>query len=90
MRVRRGPLFPVFRLAAALCSLLLVLTVARDYATTSQAASTLVNLTTQSGGATTLVAPNAAPLMTPTPEGSLEAYGAPPRMARHRVIVRLG
>ena len=30
---RRGPLFPVFRLAAALCTVLLVLAVARDYTT---------------------------------------------------------
>ncbi len=76
MRARRGPLFPVFRLAAALCTVLLVLTVARDYAASGLAASAVANVTSQGGGATSLSAPNAAPLMTPSPEGSLEAYGA--------------
>ena len=75
-RARRGPLFPVFRLAAALCTLLLVLTVARDYATSSLGAAAVANVTTQGGGASTVVAPNVAPLLTPSPEGSLEAYSA--------------
>ncbi len=75
-RARRGPLFPVFRLAAALCTVLLVLAVARDYTTSGLAASAVAGLTTQSSGASTVLAPNAAPLMTPSPEGSLEAYGA--------------
>jgi anti-sigma factor RsiW len=74
VRVRRGPLFPVFRLAAALCTVLLVLAVARDYAASSLATSAVGDVTTQ-GGATSLTAPNAAPLLTPSPEGSLEAYG---------------
>ena len=76
VRARRGPLFPVFRLAAALCTVLLVLAVARDYTASGLAASAVANVTSQGGGATTVIAPNAAPLMTPSPEGSLEAYGA--------------
>ena len=76
VRARRGPLFPVFRLAAALCTVLLVLAVARDYTASGLAASAVADVTTQSGGATTRAAPNAAPLITPSPEGSLEAYGA--------------
>jgi hypothetical protein len=76
VRARRGPLFPVFRLAAALCTLLLVLTVARDYATSSLGAAAVANVTTQGGGASTVAAPNAAPLLTPSPDGSLEAYSA--------------
>ena len=76
VRVRRGPLFPVFRLAAALCTVLLVLAVARDYTASGLAASAVADVTSQGGGATTVIAPNAAPPMTPSPEGSLEAYGA--------------
>jgi len=75
-RARRGPLFPVFRLAAALCTVLLVLAVARDYTASGLAASAVADVTTQGSGAATVIAPNAAPLMTPSPEGSLEAYGA--------------
>jgi len=76
-RARRGPLFPVFRLAAALCTLLLVAAVARDFATSSLSASTASDLTTQGGAVTTLAAPNAAAVLaTPTPGGIVETYGA--------------
>ena len=78
--VRRGPLFPVFRLAAALCSLLLVLAVARDFTTSSLSASATRDLTTQSSAVTPLALPNAAALLgTPTPESSLgtSVAGAP-------------
>jgi len=80
VRARRGPLFPVFRLAAALCTLLLVAAVARDFATSSLSASTASDLTTsttQGGAVTTLAAPNAAAVLaTPTPGGVVETYGA--------------
>ena len=74
-RARRGPLFSVFRLSAALATLLLAVTVARDFTTSSLSASTTSDLTTQSG-AVTLVVPNAAVLATPTPESVIETYGA--------------
>ncbi len=77
VRVRRGPLFPILRLSAALCTLLLIVTVARDLATSGGlAASTSSHAVTQGGTATALLQPQAAPLVSPTPETSSEAYGA--------------
>lgn len=75
-RARRGPLFPVFRLAAALCTLLLGLAVARDYATSSLSASAVRNVTTQSGAVTAPALANAAPRLTPTPATGVESLGA--------------
>ena len=75
-RARRGPLFPVFRLAAALCTLLLGLAVARDYVSTSLSASATRDFTTQSGAVTAPALPNAAPRLTATPETGLESSGA--------------
>jgi anti-sigma factor RsiW len=75
-RARRGPLFPAFRLAAALCTLLLGLAVARDYVTTSLGASGARDFTTQSSAVTAPALPNAAPLLTPTPGTGVESLGA--------------
>lgn len=75
-RARRGPLFPVFRLAAALCTLLLALAVARDYATSSLSASPVRDFTTQSGAVTAPALANAAPRLTPTRESGVESLGA--------------
>jgi len=75
-RARRGPLFPVFRLAAALCTLLLLVAVARDLTTSTLSASAPSDLTTQGGAVTALAVPNAAVLATPTPAGIVANYGA--------------
>ena len=75
-RARRGPLFPVFRLAAALCTLLLAFAVARDLTTSSLGASATQDRVVQSSAGTPLAAPNVAVLATSTAEGSQEAYGA--------------
>jgi hypothetical protein len=75
-RARRGPLFPVFRLAAALCTLLLGLAVARDYVTTSLSASATRDFTTQSSAVTAPALPNAALRPTPTPGTAVESSGA--------------
>jgi hypothetical protein len=74
-RARRGPLFPIYRLAAALCTLLLAFAVARDLTISSLGASATPDMITQSGAGTPLAAPKAAVLDTPTAESSQEAYG---------------
>jgi anti-sigma factor RsiW len=73
VRRERGPLFATFRLAAALCTLLLVVAVARDFATSGALATSAGNTTVQ-GGATALSAPQAASLFSPTPETSDQAH----------------
>src|SRR5258708_23665693 len=75
-QARRGPLFPVFRLAAALCTLLLVVAVARDLTTSTLSASAPSDLTAQGGAVTTLAAPNVAALATSTPEGTIQNFAA--------------
>ena len=75
-RARRGPFFPAFRLAAALCTLLLAVAVARDLTTSTLSASTPNDLTTRGGAVTALALPNAAVLVTPTPAVTTESLGA--------------
>jgi hypothetical protein len=75
-RARRGPLFPVLRLATALCTLLLAVAAARDFATSGLLASPTYDLTTQGSAATPALLPHAAPLLTPTPEASTGSLGA--------------
>jgi hypothetical protein len=76
-RPRRGPLFPAFRLAAALCTLLLAVAVARDFVTTGLSASSAAPLlTTENSLVTPLAQPNAAAIVaTPTPESLVDNYG---------------
>src|SRR5258708_38646451 len=75
-QARRGPLFPVFRLAAALCTLLLVVAVARDLTPSTLSPSAPSDLPAQGGAITTLAAPNVAALATSTPEGPNENFAA--------------
>jgi len=75
LRVRRGPLFSTFRLAAALCTLLLALAVGRDLVTSgSLAASAPNDATGQGAAATALLVPNVAPLPTATPQTKVPSH----------------
>ncbi len=77
VRARRGPLFPVLRLSAALCTLLLVAALARDLVTSGGLGASPTTHTVVQGSATsTLLLPQAAPLQSPTPEISVETSGA--------------
>jgi hypothetical protein len=75
-RARRGPLFPVLRLATALSALLLVVLVARDFTTSGLAASASNNAATRTGVTTPVLQPYAAPLVTATSEPGTESGGA--------------
>ncbi len=75
-RARRGPLFPVLRLAAALCTLLLVVTVARDLTMNGSLSASVANHATTAGSAATPLALPQAALQSPTPEGVSQPYGA--------------
>ncbi len=76
-RARRGPLFPVLRLAAAVCTLLLVVTVARDLTTNGSLTASVANHATTEGSAVTPAAlPQAAALQSPTPEQGIQLFGA--------------
>jgi hypothetical protein len=76
-RARRGPLFPSLRLGAALATLILALVVAGDFARNGGlAAATRHDLTTQAGSVTSVSVPNAAPLITASPEASVDSFGA--------------
>lgn len=76
VRARRGPLFSTLRLAAALCTLLLVVTVARDLATNGSLSASVANHATTAGSAATpLVLPQAAVRQSPTAAVSSQSYG---------------
>ena len=78
-RARRGPLFPALRLGAALATLTLALVVAGDFASHGGlAASASRDLSTQGGAVTSVSAPNAASLPSPTstPEAGVASLGA--------------